>query len=433
MNWKSTRRKFLTGGAAVGVVALAGCTGDDPAEDEGENGDPADDDQSSGDEHEATYEIWALDQGTDVGYVYEPRGDDEFEEVDSIDIGEDVGEFGLVPHMLHFSPDGQYVAIACTAGARTLVYDAAERELIEDLDTGAGTHFAGFTPDGESILVDVIGEGTIVRIDADLEEGSFEIVDEIDVLGSDVVQDRLEEFEPYENDAGDEILSPICHWHAAGRSFHSLGPAVDNGGIVAVDYEAFELVDAVTLEETRTNCGTLTSPDEEKLFVTAGAPSNHEATGGVGEWYVYDTETLEPYDPETEELIEGEYTYEDVSRSTDGYDAHGFWFTEGGEELWVLNRETDDGLVIDPDTHEVIDEIDDYGPSPDIMWGSPDDEYMFVTLRGPEPLSGDAHAATGETPGFSVMSVEDREIVHVIEPDEGNDDSDFHGIGVREL
>ncbi len=421
MERETTRRKFLSGSTAAGVVAVAGCLGesDDGSGDDGER--PED----------GSYEIWALDQGTDVNYIYEPRGDDEFEQVDSFDISEDVGESGLVPHMLHFSPDGEYVAIACTAGARTLVYDTDERELVSELDTGAGTHFAGFTPDGESILVDVIGEGKIKRIDADLEAEEFEVTGEIDVLESDVIRQRVDEFEPQEDD-GEEWLSPICHWHANGHSFHSLGPAVDNGGVVKVDYEEFEIVDAISLEETRTNCGTLTSPDEDKLFVTAGAPSNHD-TGGVGEWYVYDTDTLAPYDPDTEELIEGEYTYEDVARDSEGYDAHGFWFTDGGEELWVLNRETNDGLVVDAESHEVIDEIEDFGPSPDIMWGSPDDEYLFVTLRGPNPLSGDAHAAEGETPGFSVMSVEGREQVDVIQPDGDNEDSDLHGIGVREL
>ncbi|MHC3438743.1 YncE family protein [Natrialbaceae archaeon A-gly3] len=417
MQRDSTRRKFLKGSAAAGAVAVAGCL------------------DGNGAEADADYEIWALDQGTDINYIYEPREDGEFEQVDSFDISEDVGESGLVPHMLHFSPEGEYVAIACTAGARTLVYDTDERDLVADLDTGAGSHFAGFTPDGESILVDVIGEGKIKRVDADLEAEEFDVAEEIDVLQSDVVQSRVEEFEPQEDDDGEEWLSPICHWHANGRSFHSLGPAVDNGGVVAVDYEEFEIVDAISLEETRTNCGTLTSPDEDKLFVTAGAPSNHEETGGVGEWYVYDTDTLQPYDPDTEELIEEDedYTYEDVARDSEGYDAHGFWFTADDEEIWVLNRETNDGLVIDAETHEVIDEIEDFGPAPDIMWGSPDDEYLFVTLRGPNPLSGDAHAAEGETPGFSVMSVEDREQVDVIQPDGDNEDSDLHGIAVREL
>ena len=98
-------------------------------------------------------------------------------------------------------------------------------------------------------------------------------------------------------------------------------------------------------------------------------------------------------------------------------------------------------MVLDPETDEVIDEIDAFGPeisedtaerdSPDIQWGSPDGEFMFVTLRGPSPQSGDPHAATGVNPGFSVLDVESREILTTIQPEPDNEDSDFHGIGVR--
>jgi len=194
--------------------------------------------------------------------------------------------------------------------------------------------------------------------------------------------------------------------------------------------DAIELVYSV--DQLRTNCGTIAHPDGDKFYLTAGAPSNRDPDG-VGEWYVLDTDSHLPIDPETEEPVEDEdFETLDVARDLEGYDTHGFWFVEndGERELWLLNRETDDGVVIDPETDEVIDEIEDYGPAPDIMWSSPDDEYMFVTLRGPEPVSGDPHAAEGETPGISVLDVEDREIVTTLQPDADNDDSDFHGIGV---
>ena len=213
-------------------------------------------------------------------------------------------------------------------------------------------------------------------------------------------------------------------------------PSADDGDDEPIDgdeptVEADTAVEVVySKEQLRTNCGTIAHPDEEKFYLTAGAPSNREPEG-VGEWYVLDAESHLPLDPDSGETVE-EFETLDVARDLDGYDTHGFWFVEndGELELWLLNRETDDGVVIDPETDEVIDEIDDYGPAPDIMWSSPDDEYMFVTLRGPEPVSGDPHAAEGETPGVSVLDVETREIVTTLEPDADNPDSDFHGIGV---
>jgi len=409
MTNQSTRRTFLAGAAGAGLTAAAGCLGD-----LGVGGD------------DGSYEVWALDQGTDQIYVYEPAGDDEFEETTELDVNEDVGESGLVPHMIDFSADGEYAAVACTAGARTLVYRVEDHELVADIPTGAGSHFSGFTPDDEYIQVDAIGEGAIVRVDADLEDEEFEIVDEITIDDDDTFQEYEDAFP--ENDDGVRA-QPICHDYANGHSYHTLGPAVDFAGVVVVDYDDFEIDHVITPDAVRANCGTMASPDEETMYLTAGAPSNHEPTGGVGEWYAIDTDAVAPIDPDSGDTV-AEASHDEVAQSSDGYDAHGFWFTAGGDELWVLNRETDDGVIVDPETNEVVEEIEDYGPAPDIMWADPDDEYMFVSLRGPEPLSGDPHAAEGETPGFSVLSVEDREIVTVIEPDEGNDDSDFHGIGV---
>ena len=409
-----SRRGFMGVAAGASVAALAGCLGTT----------------------EEGYEVWALDQGTNTIYIYEalqePDEDEpEFEEVDTIDTGEDDGE---VPHMIHYSSEYAYAAVACTAGARTLVYRTDDRELVANLETGAGTHFAGFTPDNEAIIVDVIGESKIVRIDVNLEEEFFAIDDEIEI---DEGIDGLTE------DEG----APICHsYDHSGRSIHTLGPSYHDAGLVIVDHDEFVVDTAFPGEELPTNCGTMPHPDEEKFYLTAGLPSDPDAgEDGVGEYYVLDTET--------DEILHQE--------STGGVDTHGFWFAPDGEELWVLNRETNDGVVVDPDTDEVVHEIEAFGPAqsddpeerdaPDIMWFSPDGEYVFVTLRGPVPLSGDPHAATGVTPGFAVLDAETRDILDVVEPDPieeydeetlqaAHDDEedaaaipDFHGIGVRPL
>lgn len=428
MQTNPTRRQVLAGGATAGIVAVAGCS--DEASDDGENGD---DDQEAG-----QYEIWALDQGTDTVHLYEPgEGDDEFDQTRSIELNqlEGVPEEGVVPHMIDFSSDYEYAAIACTAGERVLVFRTEDCELVGNVETGPGSHMAIFSPDDEYIHVDVIAEETIARVEADLENEEFEQVDELVLPDDETVQE-----------AGIESASPICHqFDHQGRSIHTLGPSYHDAGVVIVDHDEFEVELAYSGEEIPTNCGTMPHYEDEKFYLTAGLPSDpDEGEDGVGEYYVYDTEA-------DEVVVDGE--------STEGVDAHGFWFTPDGEELWVLNRETNDGAVVDPETDEVIEEIDAYGEhqsdesderdAPDIMWSSPDGEYMFVTLRGPAPLSGDPHAATGVTPGFSVLDVESREIVATVEPDPideyddeeiqaAQDDEedapaipDFHGLGVR--
>ena len=445
MRAHTTRRKFIRIGTIAAGVSIAGCVGDstdepdaddsvdeedDTTEDDAAEDDGTEDDESAGDDDDPAefdgYEVWALDQGTNLVYIYELVDDDEsatddeddesatdhaaedgpsFELVDTIDFGEYDAD---VPHMIDFSSDYSYAAVACTAGEKTVVLRTDDREVVDVLDTGAGSHMASFSPDDEYIHVDVIGEETIVRVDADLDEDSFEIVDEIYLPDDETVQD-----------AGIEPAAPICHqFSQEGYTYHTLGPSYHDAGLVVVDHDDFSVVEAFDGDELPTNCGTMPHPTESKFYLTAGLPSDpDEGEDGVGAYYVLDTET--------NEVIE--------HGDTGGYDAHGFWFTPDGEELWVLNRETDDGIVLDPDTDEVVEEIDDFGPAPDIMWASPDGEYMFVSLRGPNPVSGDPHAATGETPGFNVLDIESRGIVQTVVPDGENEDSDFHGIGVRPL
>ena len=396
MDGNETRRQFLRVSGAAGLVGVAGCLDAFGAVDD-------------------SYEVWAFDQGTHTGYVYEVHdaAAAEFELLDTLDT-EAAG--GLVPHMVDFSSDYAYAAIACTAGQRVLIYRTEDRELVGNVETGSGSHFAGFSPDDEYLHVDVIGEEKIVRIEADLDTETFAIADEINVRTDDTILD-----------AGIESGAPVCHqYDHQGRSIHTLGPGYHDGAVVIVDHDDFSVEKAFSHDELPANCGTVPHPEADKFYLTAGLPSDPEAgEEGVGRYYVLDTTT--------DEVVHSE--------STRGVDAHGFWFPPGRDELWVLNRETNNGVVVDPDTDEVIDEIENYGlqvsenpgerDSPDIMWSSPDGEYMFGTLRGPNPVSGDPHAATGVTPGFFVMDVGARETIDVVEPAPGDADSDFHGIGVR--
>ncbi len=421
MQARTTRRRILRGGAMVGGIALVGGLGGGSvaAHDEGGSTD--------------RYEIWALDQGTDTGYVYGPTDEEHgFERLAEIDFhaieGITPGDEGAItPHMIAFSSDFEYAAVACTTAGQTVVFRTEDREAVATCPTGPGSHFAAFTPDDEHLQVDVIGEGAIARIDADLENETFGITDRIVLDDDPVFAEHDTGFEPDEDDVRGR---PICHdYTGTGYSYHTLGPSIDHAGVVIVDWDAFEVAEVIAPAQVRANCGTIAHPTEDEFYLTAGAPSNHEPTGGVGEWYVLDTNEHRPIDHETGEVVSGEYTHEDVSRDSYGYDAHGFWFVDE-DELWIVNRETSNGAIIDPRTNEVVERIDT-AEAPDILWGSPDGKYLFASLRGPNPLSGDPHASTGETPGFSVRDVESREIVDVIQPDEGNPDSDFHAIGVR--
>jgi DNA-binding beta-propeller fold protein YncE len=344
---------------------------------------------------DAPYEIWAIDQGTGLVHIY----DQDLREVDNIDLS-DVVE---LPHMIDFTSDYEHAFIASPASGHTVWVRTTDREILHVIETGPGSHMAAVTPDDATVITASIGDGALVELLLDLEAETYE-VGRVLVVGDDpMVAERSEEFPG---------ASPVCHQFTDDGSYAyvTLGPALDEGGLVVVDVEAFELVAAYPPSEVRVNCGTILSPNGDKMYVNGGSVD-------AGVWYVFDTSTHEPTGEE---------------RPSGGLDTHGVWVTPDGSELWMVNRASSNGIVINPSTDEVIFELESVGRSPDIIAMSPDGRRAFITLRGPEPLTG-PHAVAGDTPGFSVIDVASRALVEVVQPAEGDEASDFHGIGVRPL
>ncbi len=345
------------------------------------------------------YEIWALDQGTHLLHIYSS----ELEEVDRVDLG----AAGVrVPHMIDFTSDGAYAFIASTGSGDITVVRTDDREIVARLETGPRTHASTVKPDDSAIIAAVIGsaddyrDGKLVEI-VNNGNGDFEIGREL-VIAEDP---RFADSEDRFND-----VAAICHDYSAdGRhAYVTLGPGLDDGGLVILDTESFELAKVFPPDVLSVNCGTVLTVDGHHMFLTGGGPE-------TGVWYVIDTETQE-------------VVHEDDSR---GYDAHGVWRVPDGSEMWMVNRITDNVIIIDPETFEIIEEVEEgFGETPDIIAVSPDSRYAFISLRGPNPVSA-PHVAVGSTPGFSVVDIAERELVDIIQPNPDDEASDFHGIGVR--
>ena len=79
------------------------------------------------------YEIWAIDQGTNIVHIYNTK----LEEVGRIDMG---AHEVRVPHMIHFTSDYAYAFIASTASGDVSVIRTADRVLVSLLKTGPATH-----------------------------------------------------------------------------------------------------------------------------------------------------------------------------------------------------------------------------------------------------------------------------------------------------
>src|SRR5687767_10484457 len=102
------------------------------------------------------YEIWALDQGTNMVHVLNAK----LEEVARLDMS----AHGVrVPHMIDFTSDGAYAFIASTASGDVSVIRTADRAVVAVLKTGPGTHMAVVKPGDGAVIVDVIGDPKVNR------------------------------------------------------------------------------------------------------------------------------------------------------------------------------------------------------------------------------------------------------------------------------
>jgi hypothetical protein len=243
-------------------------------------------------------------------------------------------------------------------------------------------------------------DGKLVEITLDRQNEKFAIGRSLLIAEDPVFRRAADKF-------GD--VGAVCHEYSAGgrHAYVTLGPALKDGGLVVLDTEKFALVAAFPPGEIKANCGTMPTVDRKHIVLNGG-------DGSTGVWYVLETATHKV-------VRQGE------SR---GRDAHGVWATPDGREIWMVNRVSSNGIVLDAKTFEIVAELKDIGPTPDIIAMSPDSRHAFISLRGPNPVTA-PHLAKGTTPGFAVVSIPERRLLRIVQPAQGNDKSDFHGIGVR--
>jgi DNA-binding beta-propeller fold protein YncE len=383
--------------AVVSVTGLAGCERADTRVAAARAGVAPAATAAGGDD----YEIWVADQGLNLLWVY----DADLNQTDTIDLA---AHGAHMPHMIDFTSDFEYAFVANMHSGNVTVIRAWDRAVVATIATGPATHMAGVSPDDTRVIVDIIGtpeqyrDGELLELTIDTDRERFEVGRRLRLADVPLLRERADEFAD---------LSPICHKYSPdGRhAYITLGPSLDNGGLVVLDTHTFEIVKAWSPRELRANCGTMPTLDGRFMFVNGGGPQ-------TGVWYVIDMETQE-------------VVHEADSR---GWDAHGVWPTPDGREMWMVNRVTDNAIVIDTRTFEIVAEVDFVGDAPDIMGMSSDGQFAFITLRGPNPMSA-PHVAVGTTPGFAVVDVPARRLVRIVEPASGNERSDPHAIAVRHL
>jgi hypothetical protein len=410
--------------------------------------------------HQIGYEVWLIDQSNSPGKTYGGSiaifdGDDisgrsasRATPVATIDLGgataalcaAETAANPVRPHMIFFNAGQSHAVLSFVASGHVVFFNAASREPVACVRTSPGAggarqaHAAYPTPDGAMVIVANQNGKLLERILTDYEAGSF-------VLDAAATLDLAGCTTPNGVACQDPVLrpdnAPICAFVPSdnGVSFVSLR----GGGMFVVDHTAtpMQIVGEYTTAHVGGNgCGFVEA--RGRVFMTSGGGT---ATN-LFEFAAYRmpmtgySANNPPGQPHVQLLFEDD---------TEHRDAHGTVATRKERYVWMLDRAANVAEVFDAITGKRVNTVRlvsrfSADPTPDLGVVSPDGSRIFVSLRGPVPLSGDPHASTGTTPGLGIIQVhadgrrgEMKAIVRISNIEGGVERADAHGIGLREV
>ncbi len=379
-------------------------------------------------------------------------GDGAPEPAESIDLAgatsalcmDETGANPVRPHMLLFNDAGTHGALAFVGSGHVVILDAGAREPVAcfRMSEGAGgarqAHAAFPTADGRHILVANQNGKLLERIDTDGSAGSFahNTSATLDLANGTTPSGALREDPELRPDN-----APICPIiDAAGRY---AWVTLRGGGLFVVDVQATPMrivgeYDRATVKGN--GCGGIEAGGA--MFVNSGGSPVNLGGEPHPHLHLYGFDVyrfpLGGYDAESGPNLPAP----EVIFTADGeHDSHGMAEVDG--HLWVMDRHADVAEVFRVDTGAHIRTVALNGPltdnaAPDLVDRSPDGRLLLVALRGPTPLTGDPHNATGSTPGLGVIRLSDDgsdgalvAIARITNVREGTEYGDPHAVRVR--
>ena len=408
----------------------------------------------------AGFEVWLVDQSNSPGmsfggaiYIY--RGEDVMGEdavrasAAKIDLGgataqlcmASTGATPVRPHMIFFNSTGSHAVLAFVASGHVVFFDAATRTPVACLRStpGAGgarqAHAAVPTRDDAAVIVANQNGKLLERINTNYAMNAFvhdaaATLDLVACTTPNGINCQLAGVRP-DN-------APICAFVASNN-----GPAfvtLRGGGLFVVDHTTspMSIVGEYDLEAIGPNgCGAVEA--QGGVFLNAGGGT----AANLHEFAVYRLPMTGYSASNVPNVPVRELLFHDAA---DDRDAHGPIATKGERYVWVLDRAGNLAEVFDGRSGAHVNTVDlvshdSADPTPDLAVIAPSGDRIFVSLRGPLPLSGDPHASTGITPGLAVVQVQQggltgfvKAIAPVSNVDAGGvERADPHGIALRQI
>jgi hypothetical protein len=317
------------------------------------------------------------------------------------------------PHMILFNTGDTHAVLSFVASGHVVIFDAEARRPLSCFETTVGStgtrqaHAAYPAPDGSYILVANQNGKRLERIDTDFATNTFahNPAATLDLQTCTTPSGR-----PCEHPDLRPINWPICPIIDS-SSRHGF-VTLRGGGLFVVDAKATPMVIIAEYDKAAVRgngCGGLEVGGQ--MFINSGgSPVNvsggdphHPALYGFDVYRFPRTgyAASNPANSPAPEVL--------LSKSGNS-DSHGMAATTHDRYLWVMDRHADVAEIIDVRSGKWVNTVNLAGalsdsPAPDLADSAPSGTRLFVALRGPVPLSGDPHNATGSTPGFGVIQV----------------------------
>jgi len=341
------------------------------------------------------------------------------------------------PHMLFFNSTHTHGVLSFVVSGHVVIFDGATRapQACFRMSAGAGgaiqAHAAFVTPDDRHIVVANQNGKLLERIDTDFATNTY-------MHATAATIDLVNCTTPNGFPCQDPVLrpdnAPICPLVGTGSNTSWI--TLRGGGLLVVDPDVTPMAiigeyDAATVHPN--GCGGIKAGGSMWINSGGGTASN------LNEFDVYRF-PLTGYSASN--LPNTPAPLLVFSDDVAPRDSHGATLVRGN--VWVFDRGANVAEVFDEASGVHVGTVNLPGgasgdPAPDLADVSPSGNRIFVSLRGPNPLTGDPHVATGSTPGIGVVQVEEggargflKAVVPISNVDAaGVERADAHGIRVR--
>jgi hypothetical protein len=412
------------------------------------------------------FEVWIADQSdTRPGFggqllIYEGshlmgRNAAQAKPIARLDLGESTadlcraatGRNPVRPHMILFNNEHTHAVLSFVASGHVVIFDAEARKPLNCFETTVGStgtrqaHAAFPAPDGSYILVANQNGKRLERIETNFATNTFA---HNPAATLDLRTCTTPSGQPCEHPDLRPINWPICPIVDASSRYGFV--TLRGGGLFVVDAKATPIAIVAEYDKATVKgngCGGIEvaghmyiNSGGSPVNVSSGDP-HHPALYGfdVYRFPLSGYSASNPANAPAPELL--------LSKSGMS-DSHGIAATNHDRYLWVMDRHADVAEIIDVGSGKWINTVSLTGsvsdnPAPDLVDRAPAGDRLFVALRGPVPLSGDPHNATGTTPGLGIIQVTDGgqrgHLMAVVPMTNANQQSgqapDAHGLRVR--